>query len=78
QRTAEEKKHLDRMARIERIIELTREPAHAELAPRATSLKDKELRRHERVLARLDGKPEGGKAKGKSKGKRKGKGRRRK
>lgn len=53
-RGAEMKKHFQRMAKIERIEWLATQHNNAILSDKATTLRQKELARHQRVLAKLE------------------------
>jgi hypothetical protein len=60
----EQKKHLRRLAKIARLEELAGQSGNTKLADKAKTLRDKEQRRHDKVLARLSlgkhGKGKGG------------------
>jgi hypothetical protein len=71
QRTQERKKHLQRLAKIDRIAEIGAEEKNENLVEKAKMLREKETKRHRRALKRIE---EGNLGKGKANGAEKKKG----
>ncbi len=71
QRTQERRKHLQRLAKIDRIAEIGAEKKNENLVEKAKMLREKETKRHRRALKRIE---EGNLGKGKANGAEKKKG----